>query len=137
MPPYLQHLSIDRNQLTAIYTSELEQVRHTLKTVSLKSNKLQSVQALGVCTLLKDLNLSDNQISDTMLVSTLLNLKKLRRLDISGNRLQNGFKVMESLHGLRGLKILRLSENNLVSQFRLDIGRHFRMRELYADQNKF
>ena len=44
---------------------------------------------------------------------------------------------MESMHGLRGLKILRLSDNTMVSQLRIDVGRHFRMRELYADQNKF
>ena len=68
-----------------------------------------------------------------MVSSTLPNLKKLRRLDLSGNRLQNGYKVMESMHGLRGLKILRLSDNTMVSQLRIDVGRHFRMRELYAD----
>ena len=44
---------------------------------------------------------------------------------------------MDAIHGLKGLKILKLSENNLVSQLRIDVGRHFRMRELYADQNKF
>ena len=43
MPPKLQHLSMDKNQLQAIYTSELEQIRYTLKTLSLKQNKLQSV----------------------------------------------------------------------------------------------
>ena len=40
---------------------------------------------------------------------------------------------MDAIHGLRGLKILRMSENGMVSQLRLDLGRHYRLRELYAD----
>ena len=72
-----------------------------------------------------------------MLFTTLPSLKKLRRLDISGNKLQNSFKVMDALHGLKGLKFVKMSENSMVSQLRLDVGRHFRLRELYADQNKF
>lgn len=71
-----------------------------------------------------------------MLCSTLPTLKKLRRFDISGNKLQNSSKVMDSLHALKGLKILKLSENSLMSQLRLDVGRHFRLRELHADLNK-
>ena len=43
---------------------------------------------------------------------------------------------METLNALKGLKILKLSENSLASQLRLDVGRHFRLRELYVDQNK-
>jgi len=137
LPATLQHLSIERNQLSAVYTSELEHVRHTLKTLSLKGNKLQSVQALGCCTQLRELNLADNQVSDTMLASTVPSLRKLRRLDVSGNRLQQGSKVMEALHNLKGLKTLKMSNNNLSVQLRLDVGRHFRLRELIADQNKF
>ena len=72
-----------------------------------------------------------------MLASTIPGLKKLRRLDVSANLLQNGFKVMDSIHGLKGLKTLKMSENGMVSQLRLDVARHFRMRELFADQNKF
>ena len=137
LPPQLQHLSMERNQLIAVYTSEVEHIRSTLKTLSLKQNKLQSVQALSVCSQLKDLNLAGNSINDTMICSTVPSLKKLRRLDLSGNRLQNGFKVMDAIHGLRGLKILKMSENAMVSQLRLDVGRHYRLKELYADHNKF
>lgn len=72
-----------------------------------------------------------------MLASTVPSLKKLRKLDVSGNQLQNGFKVMDAVHGLKGLKTLKMSENSMVSQLRLDVARHFRLRELYADQNKF
>lgn len=50
-----------------------------------------------------------------MLLSTIPSLKKLRRLDISANQLQNSFKVIDALRGLKGLKILRLSENQMVS----------------------
>ena len=71
-----------------------------------------------------------------MFVSTITALKKLRKLDLSGNELQNSFKVMDSLHNLKGLKVIKLSENSMVSQLRLDVGRHFRLRELMADQNK-
>ena len=98
---------------------------------------MQSVQALSICTNLKDLNLANNQIGDAMLACALPSLKKLRKLDVSGNKLSNGFKVMDAVHGLKGLKILRLSENSMVSQLRLDVGRHFRLRELHGDQNKF
>lgn len=44
---------------------------------------------------------------------------------------------MDAIHGLKGLKILKMSENSMVSQLRFDVSRHFRMRELSADQNKF
>ena len=71
-----------------------------------------------------------------MFVSTITALKKLRKLDLSGNELQNSFKVMDSLHNLKGLKVIKLSENSMVSQLRIDVGRHFRLRELMADQNK-
>ena len=50
-----------------------------------------------------------------MLACAIPSLKKLRKLDISGNQLQNGFKVMDAVHGLKGLKILKLSENSMVS----------------------
>ena len=68
-----------------------------------------------------------------MLLSTITSLKKLRRLDISANELSNVFKVMDAIHGLKGLKILKMSDNSLVSQLRIDVARHFRLRELYAD----
>ena len=44
---------------------------------------------------------------------------------------------MDAIHGLKGLKTLKMSENAMVSQLRFDVSRHFRMRELLADQNKF
>ena len=50
-----------------------------------------------------------------MLASTLPGLKKLRRLDVSVNLLQNGFKVMDAVHGLKGLKTLKISQNSMVS----------------------
>jgi len=76
---------MERNQLSSIYTAELDEVSRTLKTLNLRGNKLQSVQAISVCTMLKDLNLSANMLSDVMVTSTIPGLKKLRRLDISAN----------------------------------------------------
>lgn len=60
LPSRIVHLSIEKNQLVSIYTTELEEVRATLKTINVRCNKLQSIQALSICTLLKDLNLAQN-----------------------------------------------------------------------------
>ena len=88
MPQKLLHLSLEKNEIQAIYTTELEQIRNTLKTLNLKGNQLQSIQALSICTQLKDLNLAHNFIGDTMFTSTIQSLKKLRKLDITANKLQ-------------------------------------------------
>ena len=60
LPPKILHLSIEKNNLESIYTTELEQVRNTLKTINARSNQLVSIQALSICIYLKDLNLSQN-----------------------------------------------------------------------------
>ena len=43
LPPKIMHLSLERNQLVSIYTTELEEVRNTLKTINVRANHLQSI----------------------------------------------------------------------------------------------
>ena len=89
-----------------------------------------------MCSQIRDLNISNNKVSDTMLAQSISNLKKLRKLDLSFNLLKNGFKLIDTIHHLKGLKTLKVSRNQIVSQLRIDVGRHFRLKELHASHNK-
>lgn len=126
---------MQNNRLTSIYTTELENCKSTLKVLNLSHNNLQNIQAVAQCTNLKELQVSDNQISDNILTASISSLRKLRKLDVSGNQLKNGFKLTDAIHHLKGLKLLKLSNNQIVSQLRIDIGRHNRLREVHASHN--
>ena len=111
LPSNLVHFSIQNNRLTSIYTTELERCQTTLKVLNLSKNRLQNIQAVGLCLQLKELNLAHNQITDNVLAASVSNLRKLRKLDASGNLLKNGFKLTDTIHNLKGLKSLKVAEN--------------------------
>ena len=89
---------MQNNRLTSIYTTELENCKSTLKVLNLSHNNLQNIQAVAQCTNLKELQVSDNQISDNILTASISSLRKLRKLDVSGNQLKNGFKLTDAIH---------------------------------------
>ena len=136
LPSGLINFSISGNLLTSIFATEIDRCRSSLRVLNLSQNRLLNIQAVGLCVQLKELNLSQNQITDNVLSATITNLRKLRKLDVSGNQLKNGFKLADTIHNLKGLKSLKVSDNQLLSQLRIDIGRHNRLRELHASSNK-
>jgi Ran GTPase-activating protein (RanGAP) involved in mRNA processing and transport len=63
------------------------------------------------CNSLRELNLSENLLSDEELSKSIPSLKKLKRLDITRNRLQSGGILSNTISSLRGLKVLKACQN--------------------------
>ncbi|MFX1427194.1 MAG: leucine-rich repeat domain-containing protein [Promethearchaeota archaeon] len=97
----LQHLSIQRNNLTKI--THLQHLIH-LKTLILSNNKLERIENLEYLSKLEELNLSNNKIGKIENLDPLLNLKKLSLSD-------NLIKSIENLNLLLNLETLDLSHN--------------------------
>lgn len=84
-------LLLDFNRL-----SDLKSVPEELKTLSANDNRLISLSGLQRCTGLLELRLSRNFISDDQLGSLLV-LRSLKVVEMSGNRLCDGFGLSQLL----------------------------------------
>lgn len=83
---------------------------------------------------MKELNLSRNFLNDAEVCQLLKSLSGLKRLDISQNRLKNGPKLSQTVQShLPKCKVLRLTSNHLLGEFRLS---HGKLKELHLDTNK-
>lgn len=131
MPANLVQLSLVGNRLIMLDKEDFSLCQHSLKSVNLSRNLLVSAKGLANCMALKELNLSENQITDEGLSVSIVGLKKLKRLDVSQNRMQSGGILSNTVAGLRGLKVMRAVNNQLRGSFVVDASRHAKLRELY------
>ncbi|XP_077245890.1 uncharacterized protein LOC143885549 [Tasmannia lanceolata] len=112
----LQYLDLSRNNLEALPPCLLSNLS-ALERLFLYWNNLKG-DLPGLCSLkrLKTLSLQDNQLDDRSLPSCLGNLSSLKDLDLSNNNLSNPLGMSTGLCFLKRLTKLRLGHNNLHDQ---------------------
>lgn len=124
--PALSELSLDGQGLTNL--SALVGLR-ALTLLSLNDNALSAadLQALGELPTLSDLRLRDNDLTS---LSFLTNVPWIRRLDLSGNDLEN----LNGVPALTSLEVLAAARNHLTSL--TQVGALAQLRELDVSENE-
>ena len=89
--PPVSGLFLDHNRV-----SSLRNLPESLQFLSISSNRLLSLTGIQLCAGLVEVNLGKNFISDEQL-AVLLVLRELKKVDLSGNRLCDGFGLEQVL----------------------------------------
>ncbi|MBR4472354.1 MAG: tetratricopeptide repeat protein [Oscillospiraceae bacterium] len=78
----LEELDLSNNEITSLYQFEISPSRYTLVRLNLSGNQISDILSLSSLTMLEELNLSDNMIAA---VTGLKKLQTLKKLNLSGN----------------------------------------------------
>ena len=80
--------------------------------------------------------MSHNKIGDAELAVALGTMRKLKRLNLSHNKLKNGLKLSESLINVKNIRYLNLAENTLQTSFKIDLSNNSKLKEVILNHNK-
>ena len=80
--------------------------------------------------------MSDNYLTDDEVFRAIPGLRKVKRIDLSANKLLSGAMISKVIQSLRGLKVLKATHNILQGSFCVDCSKHLRLKEIHLSKNK-